>query len=313
MTISALDFFKRDVTLPNQLDGLPHKLSDVTGLQIGSFQTNDGVSLNYWKAGSGEPLVFVPGWSSNGAEYINLIHLLKDKFTVYVLDQRNHGLSDKVKFGNRISRFSMDLHEFLNAENIEKAHLCGWSMGCSVIWGYVDLFGSNHVKKFVFIDEAPSIYCHSNWTEEERINAGAFTTSAEMMIDMYYGRGTTNQLQVRTDIFDFYNTVNAPAFENSMALCDQVCPHDKDALEQVLFDHILNDWRDVLINKIDKPTLVVSGEHSNWVESQRWIAQNVPNGEALIYGKHEHGDHFLHLKMPQKFAGELTEFLNRMS
>ncbi|WP_102030681.1 alpha/beta fold hydrolase [[Mannheimia] succiniciproducens] len=313
MTISALDFFKRDVTLPNQLDGLPHKLSDVTGLQIGSFKTNDGVSLNYWKAGSGEPLVFVPGWSSNGAEYINLIHLLKDKFTVYVLDQRNHGLSDKVKFGNRISRFAMDLHEFFNAENIEKAHLCGWSMGCSVIWGYVDLLGTSRVEKFVFIDEAPSIYCHSNWTEEERINAGAFTTSAEMMIDMYYGRGTCNMLQVNTDLFNFYNTIDALAFENSMALCDQVCPHDKDALEQVLFDHILNDWRDVLINKIDKPTLVVSGEHSNWVESQRWIAQTVPNSEDLIYGKHEHGDHFLHLKMPQKFAGELTEFLNRMS
>lgn len=310
MIISAMDFFKHDVTLPNRLDGLPHKLSDVTGLQIGSFKTNDGVSLNYWKAGSGAPLVFVPGWSSNGAEYINLIHLLKDKFTVYVLDQRNHGLSEKVKFGNRIARFSMDLHEFLNAENIEKAHLCGWSMGCAVIWGYVDLFGTDRVEKFIFIDEAPSIYCHSNWTEEQRINAGAFTASAEIMIDMYYGRGTTNRLQVNTDLFNFYNTADAPAFENSIALCEQVCPHDKESLEPVLFDHILNDWRDVFHYKIDKPTLVVSGEHSNWVESQRWIVKTIPNGELLIYDKHEHGDHFLHLKSPQKFALDLTEFLN---
>lgn len=145
MTISALDFFKRDVLLPNKLDGLPHKLSDVEGLQIGSFKTNDGVTLNYWKAGSGKPLVFVPGWSSNGAEYINLIYLLKDKYTVYVLDQRNHGLSDKTKLGNRISRYSMDLHEFLNMENIDKAYLCGLVNG---MFGDLGLCGFIRLKPY---------------------------------------------------------------------------------------------------------------------------------------------------------------------
>jgi len=29
------------------------------------------VKLSYWEAGSGKPLVFIPGWSANGAEYIN--------------------------------------------------------------------------------------------------------------------------------------------------------------------------------------------------------------------------------------------------
>ncbi|MCY1249662.1 hypothetical protein D9M72_632160 [compost metagenome] len=81
------------------------------------------------------------------------------------------------------------------------------------------------------------------------------------------------------------------------------------ALERVLFDHILNDWRDVILHKIDKPTLVVSGEHSSWVESQRWIASVVPDGRAIIYGKEEHGDHFLHLKNPMKFAEQIISFL----
>lgn len=312
---NILDFLGKDIELPQKIDGLPHKLSDVAGLEIGTFRTNDGVSLNFWKAGSGKPLVFVPGWSSNGAEYINLIHLLKEKFTVYVLDQRNHGLSDKVNFGNRIARYSMDLHEFLDAADIEKAYLCGWSMGCSVIWGYVDLFGSQRVEKFVFIDEAVSIYCHSNWSEEERINSGAFVRSIEDHIAVFSGtfsgKPTINRMVVNTDIFDFYNTVNAPAYENSLALSAQVAASDMDALIQIQFDHASNDWNDVIRHKIDKPTLVVSGEHSNWVESQRWIADTVPNGEALIYGKHEHGDHFLHLKLPQKFAGELTAFLTK--
>ncbi|MEQ9969478.1 alpha/beta hydrolase [Pectobacterium carotovorum] len=309
MRKTALQHFGRDFDFPNAIQGLPAKLSDVEGLEIGSFQTNDGVSLSYWKAGKGTPLVFIPGWSSHGAEYINLIHLLKEDYEVYVLDQRNHGLSDKVMFGNRISRLSADVNDFFTALNLEKAHLCGWSMGCSVIWSYIDLYGDSKIEKLVFIDEAPSIYCHSDWTEEERVKAGAFTTSAEAMIAMYYGKGPSNRLAVNTDIFDFYTIVGAPAFENSHKFAEEFVPSDMAALQHVLFDHILNDWRDVFSWKIQRPTLVVSGEYSNWVESQRWIAETVPDGQALIYGKNENGDHFLHLKEPLKFSEQLKNFL----
>lgn len=309
MRQTALEYFGRDYEFPNTVPGLPGKLSDVKGLEIGFFRTNDGLSLAYWKAGRGMPLVFIPGWSSNGAEYINLIHLLKEDYEVYVLDQRNHGLSDKVTFGNRISRLSADVNDFFNGLGLDKAFVCGWSMGCSVIWSYLDLYGIDKIEKLVFIDEPPSIYCHRDWNEEERVKAGAFTTSAEAMISMYYRKGPSNRLVVNTDVFDFYTVKGAPAFENSHLFAEKCVPPDEVALERVLFDHILNDWRDVLSEKITRPTLVVSGEHSNWVESQRWIAETVPDGRAIIYGKNEHGDHFLHLKEPRKFAAQLKTFL----
>ncbi|MFP9462762.1 alpha/beta fold hydrolase [Pectobacterium brasiliense] len=94
MRKTALQHFGRDFDFPNVIQALPTKLSDVEGLEIGSFQTNDGVSLSYWKAGKGT-------------------------------------------FGNRISRFSADVNDFFTALNIENVHLCGWSMGCSVIWSYI--------------------------------------------------------------------------------------------------------------------------------------------------------------------------------
>lgn len=309
MNTSALDYFGRNYSFPNQVCGLPTKLSEVEGLEIGQFHTSDGVKLSYWTAGEGIPLVFLPGWSAGGADYINIIHLLSRSFKVYVLDQRNHGLSDKVEFGNRISRFAADLNDFLMSQCISSAHLCGWSMGCAVIWGYLDDFGSDRIRKLIFIDEAPSIYSHSDWTEEQRVQAGAFSTSAERMIAMYYGETPASRLIVDTDLFDFYNSDGAPAFENSHGFMEAMVPQDRVALRRVLFDHILNDWRDVIQHKIDRPTLVVSGEHSDWVQSQRWIAKVVPDGRAIIYGRDEHGDHFLHLKNPIRFAGEVTEFL----
>ncbi|MDE8755088.1 hypothetical protein PZA22_11370 [Pectobacterium polaris] len=51
MRKTALQHFGRDFDFPHAIQGLPTKLSDVEGLEIGSFQTNDGVSLSYWKAG----------------------------------------------------------------------------------------------------------------------------------------------------------------------------------------------------------------------------------------------------------------------
>ncbi|NIJ79269.1 alpha/beta fold hydrolase [Xanthomonas cannabis] len=309
MNRSAMAYFGRDYSFRKRIEGLPEKLSDVKGLEIGEFHTSDGVRLAYWTSGQGAPLVLLPGWSAGGADYINIIHLLSKRFKVYVLDQRNHGLSEKAEFGNRISRFAADLNDFLVSQNIESAHLCGWSMGCSVIWGYLDIFGSARVQKLIFIDQAPSIYSHSDWTEEQRVQAGAFATSAERMIAMYYEETPASRLIVDTDLFDFYNSKGAPAFENSHAFMEDFVPQDRGALRRVLFDHILNDWRDVIQFKIDRPTLVMSGEHSDWVQSQRWIAEVVPDGRAIIYGKVEHGDHFLHLKNPIRFSAEVTAFL----
>ncbi|WP_323836215.1 hypothetical protein [Photorhabdus africana] len=66
----ALEFFGRDFNFPHTIKGLPEKLSDLRDLEIGFFKTSDEVSLSFWKAGKGETLIFIPGWSSHGAEYI---------------------------------------------------------------------------------------------------------------------------------------------------------------------------------------------------------------------------------------------------
>jgi hypothetical protein len=58
-------------------------------------------------------------------------------------------------------------------------------MGASVLWSYVDLFGTKGVRKFVFIDEPISIYSHADWSEKERLDAGGMTTSPERIISWH--------------------------------------------------------------------------------------------------------------------------------
>jgi len=59
--------------------------ADFSDLQINSFMTSDGVMLTYWEAGRGKPPVFMPGWSANGAQWINMYchmrYLRSDRFS----------------------------------------------------------------------------------------------------------------------------------------------------------------------------------------------------------------------------------------
>jgi pimeloyl-ACP methyl ester carboxylesterase len=162
---SAIQVLKRDYEFPNKIEGFPVRLSDFPGLQINFFSTSDGVRLSYWEAGKGRPLVFLPGWSANGAQFVNVLFLLSQKYHVYVLDPRNQGLSDNVEYGTRISRFAADLKEFGDHAGLKSADYCGWSMGAAVLWSYIDLFGTDGIRKAVFIDEPISIYAHADWSQ----------------------------------------------------------------------------------------------------------------------------------------------------
>jgi pimeloyl-ACP methyl ester carboxylesterase len=311
MAAPALSVLGADYTFPNKIEGLPTRLSDFKGLQINSFETRDGVKLSYWEAGEGKPLIFIPGWSANGAEYINVMYLLSKHYHVYVLDPRNQGLSQRVDYGTRISRFSMDLKEFSEHLGLKSADYCGWSMGAAVLWGYIDLFGTKGIRKAVFVDEPISIYSHADWSEKERLDAGGMTTSPERMVASFTTGAPTNSLIVDMKPMERFMAKDSPYFVNSESFANKFIKNDPNAMAQVLFDHATNDWRDVIRHKIDVPVAIFSGEYSNNLPSQRCMQSVIPGATLYAYTQAEQGDHFLMFKNPMKFTTDLQSFLNR--
>ena len=226
----ALDVLGKDYVFPNKLDGLPTRLSDFKGLQINSFKTSDGVKLSYWEAGSGKLLVFVPGWSANGAEYLNVMSILARHYHVIVLDQRNQGLSDKVDYGNRIARYAMDLKELTNHLKIASADYCGWSMGASVLWSYIDLFGGSEIRKAVFVDEPVSIVAHAHWSALERRDTGAFMPSPDALIEALQAP-VQNDPDPQTSNFVARSKLrDSPYFANSESFAESVIQNDPAAM-----------------------------------------------------------------------------------
>lgn len=307
----ALAVLGRDFTFPVAIDGMPKKLSDFAGLQISAFTTRDGVKLSYWEAGQGQPLIFVPGWSANGAQYINVMYLLARHYHVYVLDPRNQGLSQKVDYGNRIARHSMDLHEFGQHLGIQSAAYVGHSMGSAILWSYIDLFGTSAMSKVAFVDEPISIYSHSDWSEQERMDAGGTTTSPERMVAAFTAGGPLNALVTDMKVFQRAQLMDSAYYRNSESFAAEFIKNDPAALARVLFNHTVNDWRDVVQHKIDIPTAIFSGEQSNNLPSQHWAQSVVPGATLYSYTTQEQGDHFLMFKNPLKFTQDLQQFLAR--
>jgi pimeloyl-ACP methyl ester carboxylesterase len=307
----ALKVLGKDFVFPLPQPGLPARLSDFSDLQINQFQTDDGVTLRYWEAGSGKPLVFIPGWSASGAEYINVLYLLSKHYHVYVLDPRNQGLSQRVDYGAHISRFAADLKAFANHLGLQQADYCGWSMGAAVLWSYIDLFGTQAIHKAVFVDEPPSIYTHADWSEQERLDAGGMTTSAERMVAAFTSGASSNQQVVDMKVVVRAMASDSPYYANSRAFSLAVIPNTPQDTARVLFEHASSDWRDVLRHKVNVPTAIFSGDYSSNLPSQRWMASVIPHASLYVYSRAEQGDHFLMFKNPLRFSQDLQAFLAR--
>lgn len=170
--------------------------------------------------------------------------------------------------------------------------------------------GTQGIRTLSIIDQAPSIYCHANWTEQQRLDAGAFTTSPERMINAYINRTPSNQLISGSRVVERAMALDSPYFHNAIILAQAVVKDDMAFTGRVLFDHTTNDWRDVIHAKINVPTAIFTGEYSDWLESQRWMNSVINDSVLFVYGKAEQGDHFLAFKNPEKFAADLRGFLD---
>jgi non-heme chloroperoxidase len=102
--------------------------------------------------------------------------------------------------------------------------------------------------------------------------------------------------------------MDSPYAQNAFGLA-QTIGADPNFTMLVLFDHAMNDWSDVIEHKLDIPVAIFSGEESNNLPSQKWIAQTVPDARLFNYSSAEEGDHFLMQKNPLKFDADLRMFL----
>lgn len=277
--------------------------------QSRQVQTSDGVTLElYDTGGDGVPLLMLHGWSQSQEMFRHQREGLAER-RVITYDMRGHGRSEKPWRGHRIARLAADLRDILDGLDIQTADLLGWSMGVSVIWSYLELFGDSRIRSLVMVDQPTTVVAQLWMSAQEQQSAGCILPPdglgalANAIADDADGEATVRAFvrsmftgPVNDDLWSFVSS--------------EVAQTPRRVAAPLLFDHGAQDWRE-LLPTIAKPTLVLGCEGSHVSpESQRYVASRIPGALVHIFPQDVASSHFPFLENPKEFNDVVRAFLD---
>ncbi|MBR1690993.1 MAG: alpha/beta hydrolase [Oscillibacter sp.] len=260
------------------------------------FQTNDGAHIHYEVNGTGKPLVMLHGWDQSAKAFCENIPVLAEKYQVISVDLRGQGDSENVTYGYRISRLAMDVKQLLDSLQVEGATLLGWSMGCSVVWSYWDLFRSERIEKLVLVDEPPLCLINAGNPDGFSNNPDLEALKESILTD------TVNATQGFVDMMIVTPEGKAKyaqqTLEESLKFPKEQCTH-------LLLNHVYTDWRDV-IPTITIPTLVIAAKRSHVkVSNNEWTHAHIPGSQLKVFET----AHMMFMEEPEAFNAAVMEFI----
>ena len=114
------------------------------------------MKLHYNELGEGSPVIILHGFLGSSDNWLPIGKTLSEKHEVYLVDQRNHGLSPHSSDHN-YHLLAHDLHDFIHEHGIADPVLLGHSMGGKTVMHFASLF-PDAFKKLIIADIAPRFY-----------------------------------------------------------------------------------------------------------------------------------------------------------
>ncbi|NEN21992.1 alpha/beta fold hydrolase [Cryomorpha ignava] len=215
------------------------------------------MKLAFKKMGEGEPLVILHGLFGSSDNWQTLGRQFAEDFTVYLVDQRNHGHSPHSEaFSYEI--MANDLKEFFVDHEISQATVIGHSMGGKTAMRFAQLHPEK-VEKLIVVDMGIKTY-----TSDHEDVLAAFHAldlpnlesrkDAEVEMEAIIPNFTVRQFLLknlyRKTKTEFAWRVNFPVLEEKM-------------------DEILAALPG---NVVEKPSLFIYGEKSNYIKEEDFDA-----------------------------------------
>lgn len=116
------------------------------------------MELAYKRLGQGDPLIILHGLYGSSDNWYTIGKKLAEKYEVYLVDQRNHGLSPHSET-HQYNDLVHDLLVFASHHNLDRITLLGHSMGGKTAM-YFALRYPQLVQKLLAVDISPLSYLH---------------------------------------------------------------------------------------------------------------------------------------------------------
>jgi non-heme chloroperoxidase len=255
------------------------------------IEVEPGIELFVEDIGSGEPIVFIPGFTFTTEVFSEQVKHFSKTHRTIVIDPRSHGRSTMTVHGNDYVTHGMDLQKVLKELKVENATLAGWSFGCLTVWEYIRQFGTDGIKSLVFIDMPPkslSLQQDKDWVEGPLDDMAAAYTNylrnpkGQRDFISAYATGVMVQRELKDEELDWI-------VEQSLKTPYYIAAN-------LFSSGLFSDYRDEAAKSSESvPTLYVVAEH--WAEAATsYLSTLVPKVSVEVLGGHlmfwEHSEKF---------------------
>jgi len=252
------------------------------------------MKLFFRQQGQGKPLIILHGLLGSSDNWHTLGRFFSEHFSVYLVDQRNHGQSPHSDEFN-YKALTEDLEEFLKENKIEQPHIIGHSMGGKTAMNFA-VKNPTAVDKLIIVDIVPKYYVvrHDRLVEGMKaIPLSEITTrpEAEVILAGYEPDPAVRQFLLKNLSRDsegkFVWKVNLPAIDANL-------------------DAIGEGMR--YKGKFDGPALFVNGKKSNYFAAgdNELIKKIFPQAQFISLDT----GHWVQAEKPQEFSQTVLQFLD---
>jgi pimeloyl-ACP methyl ester carboxylesterase len=267
------------------------------------------MNLFYRKEGEGFPLVIIHGLYGSSDNWLTVGKKLSGYYSVYMIDQRNHGRSPNDD-DHSYEAMKNDLAHFFDQHKIEKAIVMGHSMGGKTAMCFAADYPEK-IEKLIVVDIAPKNYFLLN--DESQFYLHQNILRAMLEIDF-------SRMESRKDIEHFLLERIDSAQIVQFLLKNVHRNKENHQFEwrlnvKVLYDHLDEiisgidaRWFDDRIPILNYPVLFLKGALSNYILPEDYPAIRRIYPDAQIVEIPNAG-HWLHAEQPQMFLKEVGRFL----
>lgn len=268
------------------------------------------MKLNYKKIGEGnDSLIIIHGLYGSSDNWLTIAKLLLDKFTIYLIDQRNHGKSPHSEEMN-YEVMAQDLLEFMESNAINKSNILGHSMGGKTAMRFA-LKYPEKVNKLVIVDIVPKSYgLFSNYakiTNDHQLIVNALLSiepeeyATRSQIDKDLQNAIPNTM-VRSFLLKnigrngdktLYWKLNVKAIKNNL---------------QAIMEGF-SDLTSAFVFPTNKDVIFISGENSPYVqdEDMKDIRKFFPSAQLTTISN---AGHWVHAEQTEDFIKTLNYFID---
>ncbi len=254
------------------------------------------MKLYYKKLGEdnyGEPLIIVHGLFGSSDNWYTLGKKFAKDYTVYLVDQRNHGRSPHSE-EHSYALMADDLLELIRDEQLMSVNLLGHSMGGKTVMTFAAMY-EEMVNKLIVADISPKSYPpHHDEILEALLSIDPSKIESRKEAEKLLATRIPNQ-SIRQ--FLLKNLYWKNPQELAWRMNVNILADNMDKILEAIPDH-----------PIYCETLFLRGSDSEYIQQEDYklITQIFPNSRIEIL---EGAGHWLHAQFPNEFYQKVIDFL----